>query len=71
MKKVGKIIGKILLWIVLALVAVTAVLLLVRQFVRELCITLIRLSVLTDILRSCTTTAGRIVRPCTRMLTIS
>lgn len=49
----------------------TMVLLLVRQFVRELCITLIRLSFLTDILRSCTTTAGRIVRPCTRMLTIS
>ena len=49
----------------------TMVLLLVRQFVRELCITLIRLSFLTDILRSCTTTADRIVRPCTRMLTIS
>ena len=35
MKKVGKIIGKILLWIVLALVAVTAVLLLVRQIGRS------------------------------------
>lgn len=49
---------------------ITMVLRLVPRSVRGLCI-LIRLSFLTDILRSCTTTADRIVRPCTRMLTIS